>query len=177
MASEKSLYRKIQLVLGVANVAPKTTLKDLVTEVESQKLPAFNTLQYDPDKDQFSWRVSRRVIRRTVSFCYRLGLVTEDGQLTRDGRQALRKTQFDIVLADRTRIILSASGIVIGKLNKTIEESLQSNPPALPTAKTLWSAAKTNMKVPEFSRLLTLLSHCGAAQSSQSKLYLTFKAE
>lgn len=177
MAGEKSLYRKLQLVLEQAAASDTNKLGDLAAQIESKRLPNFNTFQYDEKKDSFFWRQSPKVIRRTVRLSARLGLVDANGLLTKDGRLALRKTQFNNVIADKVRDALAKDGIAVGKLNDIIKESLNADPPLLPTAKALWATLKAEVGAGEFSRFLTLLSHCGAAQSSQAKVYLRLEGK
>jgi len=176
MASEKSLHRKIQLILENAASSSADNISELAAEIEGKKLPNFNTLQYDKKKDEFLWRQSGRVIRRAVRMCVRLGLLDDRGQLTKNGRLACRKTQFDSALAESIRGILVRDGVAMQSLNNAIAEGLKSDPPILPTAKALWEALGSEMRAGDFSRLLTLLSHCGAAESSQAKVYLRIQA-
>lgn len=172
MPGEKSLHRKIQLVLDQANSSEATSLGDLADRILNRQIPNFQTFQYDSEKDAFSWRPSIRVIKRAIILCHQLGLLDEKGRLTTYGKQAARKAQFDLVLSDRVRRVLVHDGVAIGKLNEAIEASLRSDPPILPTAKSLWAILQPNLNAADFSRFLTLLSHCGAAQSSQAKVYL-----
>jgi len=177
MAAEKSLHRKIQLVLEQAQSSTATKLADLAGEILNKKFPNFQTLQYNEAKDTFLWRPSARVIRRVVNLCYQLGLLDDGGRLTNHGRQAVRKTQFDSVLSEQVRRILAKNSISIGTLNEAIEASLRKNPPVLPTSKNLWATLSPSVKAGEFSRFLTLLSHCGAAESSQAKVYLRIETK
>lgn len=171
MPSEKSLYHKVQLILQHAASSEAANLDQLSSEIQARRLPNFNTLQYDEKRDTFLWRQSARVVKRTVGFCRRLDLIDDNAHLTRDGRQALRKTLFDTVLSRKIRDILDRA-VGIDKVNQVIQECLHRNPPELPTANRLRSALAPDMVGAEFARLLTLLSHCGAAESSQAKLYL-----
>jgi hypothetical protein len=75
-------------------------------------------------------------------------------------------------LAEQVRLILEQSGVALGQLNDVILTSLQSKPPILPTSKALWEAIKNESSPSDFSQLLTLLTHCGVAESSQKKVYL-----
>ncbi|MFH1009458.1 MAG: hypothetical protein V1800_18430 [Candidatus Latescibacterota bacterium] len=172
MATEQSLYRKIQLVLEVAQSVRATTLTELHKEIEERELPNFLTYQYDEVKDEFSWRQSAKVIRKTVRLCCRLGLLNSDGRHTPVGRQALRRTRYDKILGQQARLVLERHQVVLSDLNPIIQSSLQSDPPVLPTAIQLWEAVKPDVGKADFSRLLTLLSNCGAAESSQKKIYL-----
>lgn len=176
MASEKSLYRKIQLVLEVAQSMRTSTLSELYEGIEAGELPNFLTYQYDEDTDDFSWRQSAKVIRRTVRLCCRLELLRADGRLTPVGRQALRKTRYDKILGQQARMVLERGEVVLSDLNGIILDSLQSDPPVMPTATRLWEVIEPDIGKADFSRLLTLLSNCGSAKSSQKKIYLHIDA-
>ncbi len=175
MPSERSLYRKIQLTLDVAKSSEADSLTDLTATVVAKQFPNFDTLQYDEEVDDFTWRQSDKVVRRTVRLCNHLGLVQKDGRLSKIGRQATRKTRFEEVIAERVRIRLMEAGVEIGRLNRIIKKKLQSEPTVLPTAAELWDEVEPQIARAEFSRMLTLLTHCGAAASSQRKIFLSFQ--
>jgi hypothetical protein len=172
MPSESSLYRKIQVVLEVAKSVKVNTVAELRDEVEGISPDNFLTRQYDHDKDAFIAKISEKSIRRTVDFCHRLDLIKDTGELTEAGRQALRKTQFDRVIATQARAYLKRAGISLDKINKTIVSNLRADPPVLSTCRELWLASDSEVNFSVFSRMLTLLAECGGADSSQKKIYL-----
>jgi hypothetical protein len=172
MPSESSVYRKIQVVLDIAKSVKVKTTGDLRNEVEGLKPSNFLTRQFDKNRDSFVTDVSDQSVRRIVSFCHLLHLIRDDGSLTEEGRQALRKTQFDKVVAVQVRTFLQREGISLSKINEMISKDLHSNPPVLPTCKELWVTIGNNTKYSVFSRMLTLLAQCGGAKSSQKKIYL-----
>jgi NTP pyrophosphatase (non-canonical NTP hydrolase) len=172
MPGESSLYRKIQVVLEVAKSVRVETAAELRDEVGGVKPDNFLTRQYDHNKDAFVAKISETSIRRAVDFCQRLGLIEETGELTDAGRQALRKTQFDRVIASQARDYLHHAGISLAKINRTISSNLRSDPPVLSTSRELWLASGSKVNYSIFSRMLTLLSECGGAHSSQKKIYL-----
>lgn len=172
MPSENSVYRKIQVVLDVVKSVDINTIEELHREIRGRKYPNFETPQYSQEKDTFIIRQSDRVIRRIITFCRILGLIGPDGHLTKEGRRALPKIQFDDVIAAQIRFLLHHKSVNLSDLNRIILESLQSNPPVLPTSKELWTAVSGEINYSIFSRMLTLLAQCGRAQSSQKKIYL-----
>src|SRR6266436_4682662 len=120
MAGEKSLYHKIQLLLDHSKNSKAGTLADLASEIYARRLPTFNTLQYDERKDDVRWQPSSRVIRRTIALCRGLGLIDEEGQLTKQGRQGLREAEFDKILGSPIRAILPSAGLYLGRRNELI---------------------------------------------------------
>lgn len=172
MPSEFSVYRKIQLVLDVANSVEVDTIAELRDEIEGLKPDNFLTRHYDPDRDKFVAGISERSIRHTVDFCQRLHLIDESGGLTKAGRQALNKTQFEKVVATQIRAFLKREGFSFDAFNKIITKNLRRDPPILTTCKELWEEIGDDTSYSVFSRMLSLLAQCGGAQSSQKKIYL-----
>ena len=172
MPSEKSVYRKIQVVLDTAKSVQVNTLEDLRAEIRARKQPNFLTRQFDREQDTFVPDISDRSIRRTLVVCLLLELIGPDGRLTKEGRQALRILRFDDVVANQIRSFLRREGIIFSNLNKVIIEDLHSNPPVLPTSRELWEAVDADISYSNFSRMLILLAQCGGAKSSQRKIYL-----
>ncbi len=172
MASENSIYRKIQIVLDIAVSAKVASIGDLQAEIRDRRPPNFITKKYDSQRDIPVTDVSDRSIRRTVGFCYLLGLLSSDGSLTEAGRQAVRRTLFNGIVAGQVRSYLIKGGINLFELNKIILNNLQCNPPVLPTCRELWGATTSQIHYPVFLRMMTLLAQCGAAHSSQKKIYL-----
>lgn len=177
MASDRSLYHKIELVLDIAKSVSVASVDELRIEIIGRKPANFFSRQYDPDTDRFDEDISERVVRKTLSTCRVLGLLADDGSLTTAGREALRKTRFDVVLAEAVRKFLREREIHLPKLNELIRKKLQASPPVLPTSEELWHATGTKMSRGTFARMLTLLAHSGAARSAQRRIYLRFEAE
>jgi len=178
MPSDRSLYRKVQEVLEIARSVEVSSLPELRQAIKAKRSHVFNTSQYDADRDAITSRVSLRVIHESVRMCHFLQLIGEDGTLSDAGRDALRKGRFESVVAQSTLEILKRSGVRVASLNQSIVTSLQSKPPVLPTASHLWksSADGVTIRYGTFAKLLTLLSHCGAAEVSQKKVYLRIVA-
>ena len=153
------------------------SVDELRREILGRKPSLFFSRHYNPDTDRFDEEVSDRVIRKTLGTCRVLGLLSEDGSLTSAGREGLRKTRFDAVIASAVRKFLDEREIQLSKLNEVIRKRLQASPPVLPTSEELWQASETEMSKGTFARMLTLLAHTGAVQSAQRRIYLRFKIE
>ena len=114
MPSELSLYRKIQEVLAVARSHRPNSIEELVEIVMANPADMFRTMQYDPKRDEMTSQVSLRVIRATINMCTYLELIDtsmdREGRLTAIGREAVRRTRFDAVVAARIRSRMKESG-------------------------------------------------------------------
>ena len=177
MPSERSLFRKIQEVLETVKAEDVDSVDELRDKLAKRHDKMFKTRQYNPEKDTISLRPSVRVIRNTVRMCYLIGLISNEGRLTDAGRQALDRTRFESVIRYQVRGFLKAQGVGLAQMNRAIAESLQARPVVLPTSAALWQAAGSQVPKGIFTRLLTLLSHAGGAESTQRKIYLHIAAE
>ena len=160
------------MTLDVAKSVKVSSIEGLRSEISALGTPTFMTWRYNRKRDEFAEETSDEVIRRTVNLCLLLDLLSSDGCLTNQGRQALRRARFDQVVAGQVRALLRGQGVELGTLNDIILKSLHSKPPVLPTCKGIWTATGSSMKYGAFSRMLTLLAYCGGAESSQKKIYL-----
>jgi len=174
MTSDRSLYHKIKVVLDVAKSVSVSSIVELRAEIHGQKPSLFFSKRYNPVTDHFDEDISEQIIRKTLNVCRLLGLLGEDGRLTSSGHEALRKTRFDAVISELVHKLFAERNINLHKLNEIIRKNLQADPPILPTSKELWQVTGTSMSKGTFARMLTLLTHCGAAHSSQKRIYLRF---
>lgn len=177
MPSQNSIYRKIQLVLQVAKSVEVESIGELQNAIKVSNFVAFHTRHFDRVKDSFVTAISEKSIRNVVSFCRDLKLLTENGTLTRQGRQAIQQSKFEQVISNSIRVYLQDAGVDIRDLNKLILANIQSNPPVLPTSKELWDSIEEKTDYSNFAKMLNLLSQCGMAQSSQKKIYLHIEAK
>jgi hypothetical protein len=172
MPSEHSIYRKIQVILEIAKSANIETIPALQKLIERKNLVTFHTRHFDRDKDSFVIETSEKAIHNALRLCQDLKLVKTDGSLTEKGRQAIQRAKFEQVIANQILTCFREAGIQVSELNKLILESIQSNPPVMPTSSVLWAAIEEKMHHFQFSRMISLLAQCGGAESSQKKVYL-----
>ena len=149
-----------------------SSLQELRAVIAEQRGDMFKTAQYNPRTDKVVAKVSIPVIRQAVRICHLLELIDDGGTLTDIGRQALRRARFEKVIANQIRIRLKEKRVNLSDLNRVISKGFQESPPVLPTSMVLWEARGGDMPRGMFARFLTLLAHCGSAESSQSKIYL-----
>ncbi len=172
MPSERSLYRKIQEVLETSKAVHVESIEDLRDKLLKRRDKMFKTLQYNPEKDLMSLLPSSRVIKSTVRMCYLLGLISQTGELTEVGRQALQRKRYDKIIENQARKFLIEQNMDLDQMNQVITESLQAKPVVLPTSTVLWQATGGKISKGLFTKLLTLMCHVGGADSSQRKIFL-----
>jgi len=174
VASARSVYSKIEVVLRIIMRSGASSIGDMVSTVLEQQPENFLVRRFDREVEQFVQEVSSAAIRRVVVTCVRLALVAENGALTEAGRRCLRRGQFDAVICERVQFELGAAGVAYDQLNELVKEAFGSWPPRTPTASFLWERLTPDIGLGSFSALLTLLCHAGGAQSYQRKLFLRF---
>jgi len=177
MANDLSLYRKMQVVLEIAKSQKVNSLDELILEIKGLQPDNFLTRSYDEKTDSYLTGISYKSIRKTVYLCQQLSLLNHSGKRTDEGVEASRKTQFDRIVARQVRSFLKTAGISLRDLNKTIMKSLRTDPPILSTSKTLWLGTDGQVSYSTFSKMLTLLTQCGGAESSQKKVFIQFKSD
>lgn len=176
MPSERSLYSKIRAILELAKSTKIGTLEDLYDAAKTSQPQTFITRSYDRSNDEFVEKLSIRAVRRVIRTCRELQLLSDSGSLTPLGREALVRIRFDSIVSQQASLLLRRSGVDFRKLNAFIQDGLRRSATHLPTCRYLWEQLDTKMNYGKFSRLLTLMSHTGAAETSQKKLYLKFLA-
>ncbi len=175
VASERSLYSKLDLVLGTALSSEPETLSQLSDSVLAQGHSAFVTRRYDADEDDYVWKPSRPSVVRVVGMARRLGLVDDSGQLTDAGNSAhSTESSFRREIADAVAGRLGESGTSLASLNRLATELLRRSPPEMPTAAAFFEELEPSIGRAEFGRLLTLLADAEAALIAQRRIYLEF---
>lgn len=179
MPSEKSTYSKIFTLLQNAQssrIKDIETLKEVSIELNQ---PIFFSRRYSEKKDDYVSQFSNNVLKRVISLTLELQLIDERG-ITELGKKALKRDNFQIILGKQIIEYLNVNGIKLKDLNKIISRILQEKIPIPPTANKIYVENGLDPKIISpllFSKLLSLLSQCGFAKSSQTKIYLEFKSE
>jgi len=164
----------MQIVVEVAKGARASSSSELCEIVKDEHPSIFATSRYDASQDTFVTGPSVEAVRRAVTLCRVLNLITEGGMLTPKGREAARRSRFSCVVGEEVGIMLAGKGVKFEMLNDIIRRKLHSEPPVLPTSEVLWNELQPEMSRGLFSRLLTLLVHSECGQSSQRKVFLAF---
>jgi len=174
MASERSLYRKIQVVLDEIRKSRPENL-DLLAERIHERSPINFTYYNTRIKGQTAVEVCKsKTIRRTIDICVDLELISPDVELTPAGRKALNLADYDNVLRQNLKLAFKKQGIIIEKIESTILDILKdASPDKIPT----WQSISDAMQIEarnkrKFHDHITLLGMCKGISFSQKKIYL-----
>lgn len=174
MASERSLFRKLEVLISLASAEEVGGVRELGAAIERHSPDIFYSRRYDSNSEEFVWEFSRNVLRRAIKFARTLDLIDSGGALTETGRLALRRDRYAEVIRGRVRRTLEKSGFEFARANEVIRSLLSCDPPQLPTSEVLREELGIGLGKGKFSTLLTLLGHAGGANFSQRKMYLEF---
>ncbi len=177
MASIKSLYIKIQVVLDIAKAAKPTSFQQLERDVMDSGHECFLTPKYNKRGDVVRATISRNSVLKAMRICLLLALIQESGPLTDTGKAATNRHKFDQILQKQIFETFAAQMVEIETLNKVVQQCMRQIPPILPTARVIWDEARPAMRFSTFSKLLTLLGQCKGAETRQSKVYLEFRPQ
>lgn len=173
MIGERSIYRKVQVVLDVAKTGKTKSLNELEENIVSINPINFSYTIMDKKRGKRVPHCSTDSVRKTVSLCIDLELINEKGKLTDIGINLLDQDKFEKVLSKQVLIFFKNTGITLEKMSETIKaDMLQSNPVILPTSEAIWNALDQPVPLERFSVLLTLLGQCNTITTSRRKLFL-----
>jgi len=171
--NERSIYFKIQAILGCA-LSEKNrigSLEHLHEAVARSRSPAFTYFRAHRVKGSELVACSEGLIQARVNLCVELGLVdSATGQLSKHGRDAMRKQSFGQVISRRVRAYLENKGFRLDLLKSP--GRMAGNTFWLPTAVTLYEQGRVTLPFDDFRRLLNLLVECDSLQAIQSRLFL-----
>jgi hypothetical protein len=168
--NERTIHRKLQVILDVAQRRKYQSLLELRTALEDEPPISF---MYRKAKDH-KLHCSTRSILRTLRVAINLGLLErESGKLTDTGVRATDPQKFDRVIGKQAADYLEHAGTPLSKITTAINRRLlRADPPITPTAVNIWSALDEPMAFPTFALYLRLIGFCGVLATSQAKIFL-----
>ena len=174
MPGDRSLYRKMQVVLDEARSGGHRSLDGLIDGLLAKGPLNFEYRGRDPASGQKRLRCSRNSVTRAIPLCCDMGLVNgETDRLTRSGMVAVDRGRFDDVVAARVADRLDELGVSVKKMEAVITDKLlRASRPILPTSDALYDALGRLLRECEFRTYLNLLGRCGGIRTSQSRIYL-----
>src|SRR5262245_19548036 len=111
MAGERSIYRKLQVVLEYAKCGKYDSLPQLAKQVERRAPTNFAYYYRDRKTDKVLKETSARSIDAAVSLAVELGLLSpETGLPSKTGGAATDPRRFPQILASRTEALLEKKG-------------------------------------------------------------------
>lgn len=184
--TNRSIYRKLQVVIEEAGKGKMSSPKGLVDSLVNKKEKdiCFTYYKIKPGEHKaIPIQCNPNVFLRTVNLAILLGLIEKDsGQLTKSGIRALDREQFSQVLRQRIKSILNANGLPFEKLLEIIQEILQdAKSGKISSCDNIYERLiesygdELTIERKHFHILLTLLSYTGGIAFSQKKIFLPCK--
>lgn len=176
MYGEKTLYRKIQVILEYAKEAKHKDVKSLVELVESNRPTNFLSSWRDKETDKVKHRYSSDSIERAIKICIDLKLLSNENLvLTSHGKSATDPRRFPTIIGNSAKEYLESVGVSIDSIVGAIKELLNSKNPVPPTSAAIWDQlhmVQGAISQEEFQRLLTLLGQGQILSMSQKRVFL-----
>ncbi len=178
MPGERTLYRKVQVVLDYAK-EDKHIDSETLSDYIINKQPT-NFLYYwrNKETDIIEQRYSQNSIKRVINICVELKLLKEEKMnLTTRGKSAIDPRRFPTIIGNSAKEFLETAGISIESILNAITSILRLNKPQPPTSLEIWNYLKKNdvmITREEFRRLLTLLGQCKILAMSQRRIFLPY---
>jgi hypothetical protein len=176
MPGQKTLFRKVQVVLEYAKEGKHTDIESLVEYIESNKPTNFLTSWRNKETDIITHCYSTNSIRRTIKICMDLQLFQgATMELTRRGRSATDSRRFPTIIGNSVKESLELAGISFNSILQSISAILHTDKPHPPTSESIWEEIAEDsgtMGKKEFQSLLTLLGQCQILSMSQKRIFL-----
>jgi hypothetical protein len=176
MPGERTLYRKIQVVLGYAKDGRHEDKETLVKYITNHKPTNFIYYYRDGNSEEVAHGYSQKSIEDSIDVCYDLKLFSgHTVDLTKTGISACDSRRFPSVVGRRTVEFLESRKIPLSAIDNAIKKILLSNNPEPPTARAIWSQlyeSVDNVDFQLFARLLNLLGQSQQLLMTQRRIYL-----
>lgn len=171
--NERSLYRKIQVVLEHGRRGKHNSTDDLISAIQGHPPLNFIYTVLDRKAGKKVPICSRNSIRRAVSVCVELEFLRpENGQLTPLGVRAANPEHFDKAVVKQLNEYFKQIKTPIEAISAAISgRLLRHNPPIVPTSENIWAAVGEPLAFEQFASYLHLLGQCGVFETSQRKSY------
>jgi len=176
MPGERTLYRKIQVVLDYTKDGRHNDKDTLMKYIIGRQPTNFIYYYRDKTTKDIVHDYSERSIEHTIEICRELKLISGDELvLTRVGVSASDPSRFSAIIGKRASELLESKGIPVSTISRAIKSILLSNSPAPPTAEAIWNQLDRPEKVTTFqtfAQLLNLLGESRHLLMTQKRIYL-----
>jgi hypothetical protein len=174
MAHERSLFRKVQLVLEYCQARKHNTIPDLKKIIKTKSPVNFAYYKTDDATGERKIEPSTNSINTAVNLCVGFGLVEPNtGHLTKLGVSATDPTRYARIMGACAVDILAKKGIALDKIESIISTNLlQHKPPIPPTAREIWDHLRPQLTFREFTPYMNILGLAGILTVVQKKVYL-----
>lgn len=177
MPSERSIFRKVQVILEYCQPNKHKSIDELVDLIERKAPASFVYYRSDAESDEIKTFASYNSIKHAVSLSIELGLIHQaSGQLTKLGVSATDPRRFSRIIGNQTLELLKHKELPLEKIESTIvEKLLQNKPPLSPTVKKIWEELSPEVKLKDFASYLNILGLTEILTVEQKKIYFPRK--
>ena len=177
MPSERSIFRKIQVILDYCQPRKHHSIDELKDVIEKKSPLNFVYYRVDTNSDETKPYASNKSISHAVDLCVELGLINSvTGHPTKLGVSASDPRRFSRIIGHQTLEILKLKGISLDEIEATIvQRLLHRTPPVSPSVKRIWAELSTEIKLKYFASYMNILGLSGILSVEQKRIYLPIK--
>jgi hypothetical protein len=176
MSGERTLYRRVQVVLDYAKEGKHKDKSTLIQYILDRQPRNFVYFWRDRRTDKVKQGYSRASIDKSVQTCIDLRLVSgPELSLTKKGVSAADPGRFPTVAGKSAAARLEEKGIPLTAVVKAIVGILHADPPRIPTTEEIWSKLgepSDSIDATEFRQMVTLLGQCEILRMTQRRIFL-----
>lgn len=176
MIGERTVYRKIQVILDYAKDGRHNDKDSLVSYIVNQKPTNFIYYYRNVTTDEIEHGYSVKSIVHTIQLCIDLKLLSAKAlTLTKIGVSASDPRRFPSIVGKKTSEFLEDNGVPLSSITNAIRKILRSSNPNPPTGKEIWDRLQLpdeGIKYRLFRQLICLLGQCKVLMMSQKRIYL-----
>lgn len=181
MFGEKTLYRKIQVILDYAKEDKHSNKDSLIEYILGNRPTNFLYSWRDRNTDKIEHLYSRSSIENAIQVCIYLKLLhSETAVLTPRGRSATDPRRFHTIIGSSAKEYLEAAGLSMDILLNAIDKILHSAKPYPPTSDEIWESlveSEVKIRKEEFHWFITLLGQCQILSMSQKRIFLPWSGQ
>ena len=175
MPGEKTLFRKIQVVLEYAKDEKHDDDITLTEYMLKQNPTNFVYYWHDSITDAVNFGYSEKSIKSTIELCCDLGLLSKGScELTKVGLNATDPRRFSTILGKRACDLLERLDVPISSIRRAISQVLREPDPVPPTASEISARldiGKDGITPLKFNRLMNLLGQCEVLRMTQKRVF------
>jgi len=182
MAGERTLYRKLQVILDYAKEGKHSDIGTLVAYVLKHKPTNFIYYYRDRSTDEVKRGYSESSVERTIEVLTDLMLLSPgDLSLTKRGVAATDPGRFPGIVGKGVTRFLEGRGIPLESILETIKVILRAESPRPPTATEIWEKlglpedseeSEDSIDAKAFRQMMSLLGQCEVIYMTQRRIYL-----
>lgn len=176
MPGEKTIYRKIQIVLDYVKSGKHHDYDSLLNYIYHRSPTNFLYYWRDLETDEIKFDYSKKSINRILNLTIELKLLSRNTMsLTKNGVSATDPRRFPTVIGKRVTDYLNSKQIPLKLIEKAIRDAIQENNPMPPTSLEIWDQLDLDedvIKLIKFKQMINLLGQCNILYMTQKRIFL-----